>query len=216
MRHTTSVSAVAALAVAAIALGCGNEARPGANAQDGSGPTAQDDSAAIRAVAPQLPELLSPFRKPKTAADEIPGDEVQAVTDLGAAAQPGESPNLSRRLELANGEYVYLYPVANGVCKSWDAGTGCTPTRVLADRGVVVAFTATRDSPTDETPEVSVFALARDGIDEVQLILADGRTLTERIQENGALVGLTEVPVEARWRNPDGSLGSQIVAPPGT
>jgi hypothetical protein len=190
-----------------VMLGCGNRPR--------SDDLTEGDSAAVKAVAPELPELLGAFRKPKTAADEMPGDEQETLAQLGPNARPGESPQLSRRLELANGEYAYVWPQADGFCKAWDTSTGCASTRLLADRGVLVAFSARRDSPTDETFDVSVFALARDGIDEVQLVLTDGRTLTRKIQENGALIRLTELPAGAHWRNPDGSSGSQAVMPPG-
>lgn len=196
--------AVVAAVVLAVALGCGDAART-------NDPKHVGEIAAIRAVSPELPDLIGSFRRPKSPADEIPGDEQLTLAQLGDNARPGESPHLSRRLELGGGEFAYVWPEADGVCKAWDTSTGCAPTRVLAERGVIVAFAWKRDSPADSTPDVSVFALARDGIEELRLVLPEGRIRTHKIQENGALIRLTEMPLEARWRNPDGSSGSQTI-----
>jgi hypothetical protein len=199
-RTRTSAAALLALtSVAGVALtSCGS---------------ADPDRAAVERVSPELPELVSEFRRARNEADSIPGDPVAALRQTGDA-QPGEDPTLSRRLELADGQRSYAWPMRNGVCYSWPGAVGCTPTAVLAQKGVLVGtgYVSAEANPAGKAPEWQVFALARDGIRELRVALHDGSEIAREIRNNGVLVTLSQAPTEARWQNANGTIGLEPLA----
>jgi hypothetical protein len=181
--------------------------------RDAYASSADPDRAAVERVSPELPELVSEFRRARNEADSIPGDPVAALRQTGDA-QPGEDPTLSRRLELADGQRSYAWPMRNGVCYSWPGAVGCTPTAVLAQKGVLVGtgYVSAEANPAGKAPEWQVFALARDGISELRVALHDGSEITREIRNNGVLVTLSKAPTEARWQNPNGTIGLEPLA----
>jgi hypothetical protein len=181
----------AALAVA------GGEGRPGVEEETG------EDRPAVERVAPGLPTLVGAFRRSQTDADKIPGgDPLQSLRQLGLV-YPGENPLLSRRLEMVGGHHAYLWPASDAVCYAWGGASVCSSTSFLAQKGVLIGTSG------DGGPEVDAFALASDGVPEVRFTLEDGREIVARVQNNGALVRLPAAPLDARWRSPDGTAGSQ-------
>src|SRR5215210_5360669 len=125
-RSATALVAVASVFGIALAS-CGRE-EPATRVAYAS--TADADRADVERVSPELPGLVSEFRRARTETDNMPGDPVAALEESGDA-QPGEDPALSRRLELAGGDHSYAWPMKNGVCYSWPAATGCSPTTLL-------------------------------------------------------------------------------------
>jgi hypothetical protein len=210
----TRTSAAALLAFTSLAgavlTSCGNEEPVTRDAYAGS---ADPDRAAVERVSPELPQLVSEFRRARNEADSIPGDPAAALQQTGDA-QPGEDPALSRRLELAGGRHTYAWPMENGVCYSWPGAVGCTPTAVLAQKGVLVGtgYVSAGANPAGKAPEWQVFALARDGISELHLALVDGSEITREIRNNGVLVTLPNAPTEARWQNPNGTTRLELLA----
>lgn len=199
MRRFSSLIVALATALAvgvtlAVAHGGGSEhnTRSDERPADGAG-----------AISPELPRLVSAFRREQTRADRLPGDPV-ADLDKSGDARPGESPQFSRRMEIAAGP-VFAWPESDGVCYAWAGSAGCTPTAVLAENGVIVGL---RVIPGEETV-VTVAGLARDGVDNVELVFRDGRSRIISIESNAFLFEPSEVPVEVRWLNPDGTSGAR-------
>lgn len=196
---------LAALAVGgALAVARGGDSEPG----DSSGDGAPSDGAA--ALAPELPKLVAAFRREQTPTDHLAGDPVRALDNLGDA-RPGESPQFARRLETGRGA-VYAWPETDGVCYAWSASIGCTPTLVLADKGVLVGLRVTRDDPSS-SPQVSLGGLARDGVQQIELVLDGGRSEAIAVENNAFLAEPSSVPKEVRWENPDGTPGTQRLRP---
>jgi hypothetical protein len=178
----------------------GNSETEGANA---SHRVARDGAAAL---SPDLPGLISAFRREQTSADRLPGDPVGALDHLGDA-RPGESPQFARRLDTPGGA-VYAWPETEGVCYGWSGSAGCTPTFVLADQGVIVGLRVIRNDP-DASPQVSVAGLARDGITEVELVFDGGRSQAIIVDNNAFLAQPSDIPAEVRWTNPNGTSGTR-------
>jgi hypothetical protein len=169
----------------------------------GSGPPDREDRA-VEQVAPGLPTLVAAFRRSQKEGDKIPGeDPLQALAQIGSL--PGENPLLSRRLELVGGYHAYVWPANDSVCYSWSGASGCTSTSVLAQKGVLIG------TNSDGGSEVEVFGLARDGVSEIRFTLEDGSEVLAPVENNGALVRLPVMPLEARWKNPDRTNGRQRV-----
>jgi hypothetical protein len=202
MRKLPSVLAIGASALAigvTVAFAQGGSPAP-ADHLRGRGAAADG----ARALAPDLPQLLSAFRREQTAADRLPGNPVEALAALGDA-RPGESPQFSRRLQTGDGP-VYVWPETGGICYAWRGSGGCTPTSVLADNGVVVGLRVTQESP-GAPPEVSLAGLARDGIGHVEAVFDGGTTQAIKIENNAFQVNPSSIPLEVRWTNRDGSRG---------
>lgn len=185
----------------ALALAQGRESEPSRAVDDRAG---VPDGAA--ALAPQLPELVSAFRRHQTLADRLPGNPAQALDDLGDA-RPGESPQFARRLPTAHGD-LYAWPASDAVCYAWPGSTGCTPTTAFAQHGVLVGLRVAR-ADSDAGPEVSVAGLARDGIERVELVFEGGHSESVAIAHNAFLSRPSAIPAEVRWTNPDGTRGAR-------
>ncbi|MDQ3933019.1 MAG: hypothetical protein M3340_00120 [Actinomycetota bacterium] len=148
--------------------------------------------------------LMHVFRRPPTPDDVLAGARVLRDIQRRGDVQPGENPGITRRLALGGGHTALVWLRRRGVCYGSPGPAGCFPTRVLRERGVVFGAKGASDRTT-----VRMFAIARDAIDEVTFTLRGGATVTVPVADNGLLVDLPRPPVEARWRNPDGSIGSQ-------
>ena len=215
MAHTGPSSFVVAL-IFLLAVGlssCGTQELP---ARLASSSGADADRTDVERVSPELPELLSAFRRPRLESDNMPGDPVTALRESGDA-QPGEDPALSRRLELPDGKHSYAWPMTNGVCYSWPGATGCSPTSVLANKGVLVGTSYVSDAESDlsgRPPGWQVFALARDGISQLRLTLRDGSEISREVRNNAVLVSLSIGPTAAHWQDSDGAEGTQPLAGP--
>jgi hypothetical protein len=211
-RRRSALVLVALISVFAVVLSsCGSEERA-TRLAFASG--ADADRTDVERVSPELPELVNSFRRARSETDNMPGDPVAALRQSGDA-QPGEDPALSRRLELAGGQHAYAWPMRNGVCYSWPAATGCSPTAVLAEKGVLVGTSYVSESEgnlSGRPPGWQVFALARDGIGELRLALRDGSEITREVTNNGVLISLLTAPTKARWQNLDGTEGIQPLA----
>jgi hypothetical protein len=164
---------------------------------------AERKQSAVVALAPDLPELVQAFDRPQVASDVIPGgDPLEALKDVGSV-RPGETPRLSRRLDVAGDARVYAWPATDAICYAWAGASVCSDTALLDKNGVLVG------TSSNTGPEVDAIALARNGIGSVTFRLADGHELDARLTDNAAVVSLPEPPAEASWTNPDGSEGTQ-------
>jgi hypothetical protein len=198
-----SPSVIAGLATA-LAVGVTLAIAQGPGPGSGSSSVVRDADGA--GLAPELPHLIAAFAREQTATDRLPGDPVRALEEVGDA-QPGESPQFARRLE-TGGTFVYAWPKTNGVCYSWAGSAGCTPTSVLAGQGVVIGTRMTTDRQVSGAPrEVTVAALARNGIKEIEFVFGDGRSTFRPVENNALLWHPPELPAAAQWENPSGTRG---------
>jgi len=188
--------ALSALFIAAALAAAGTN---GANPGDSDA-----DRGATEELSPKLADHVAAFRLPQTAADVIPGDPAANLEHLDDA-RPGETPELSRRLDVADGRYFYAWPERDGICRSAYGAGSCSPVWLLEQRGVLVGTY----EHIDTQPKVHVYGVARDGIETVEFTLADGSSLTARIRDNGLMITLPTRPIAARWTNPDGTSGGQ-------
>lgn len=169
------------------------------------------DEAKLYATAPQLPALISAFDRAQEEADQIPS-KARFQQQLALDELAGEDRGLSRRLTGSRGDVAYVWPMEEGVCHQSAFTSGCSPTSLLADRGVLIG-----SAFGSETKDVHVFGVVKDGIDSVTFALKDGRSVTVEVNENSVQLDGQVDPVEARWMNPDGSAGVQsgLVPRPG-
>jgi hypothetical protein len=157
----------------------------------------------LRAVPPELADVMPVFAREQRPSDLLAGDPVAALNEYGDW-RPGENPLLARRIVAASGDQAHLWPMRDGVCYSSAGPAGCVPLGLLRDRGVIVATSSTSDSST-----VQVFGLAIEGIDSVELSLADGGTVSAPVKDGAFYVEASNDPAAAGWINPDGTRGSQ-------
>jgi hypothetical protein len=198
-------AAITALAVGttfAIASGGDSAQDPSASGDAGA------DQLAVEGVAPGLPSLVSAFRRTQLVSDKIPGGDASLALEQTGDAQPGENPNLARRLQPGGGGEAFVWPMSNGVCYQWSAAIACNPTATLEKEGASVGVLYTRGNPS----ELDVFILVRDGIGEVDIALQDGKRFARVVQDNAVRVTVTEQPTEVRFTQPDGTEG--VVAVP--
>lgn len=153
-------------------------------------------------VDPEFAQLVGAVRGERTVEDELPG--AQERLEASGDAQPGETPTESRRLELPDGQAAFVWPMDDGICYASPGPSGCFPTEFLAAHGVMVGSSGSAD-----TQATRVFAIARDGIREVEFILSDGSTVRVPVRGNVLLEDLPQPPREARWVNADGSVTTE-------
>lgn len=162
------------------------------------------DTAEAGAVDGELRATLGVFREVRTAGDDLPGNPVEALSRAGDL-QPGESIGLSRRVPYEAGD-AFLWPMNGGVCHTSPAGSGCVPTRVVAEKGLAVGVQAELDLRSRTYEDARVFGIARDGIAAVRLRLHDGRTVSTAVRQNTFLaLDLPDRPAEVTWSDDGGT-----------
>lgn len=160
------------------------------------------DPAAVARVAADLPRLVGAFDRVQGAEDRLPGDPVADLEALGDA-QPGESPLMARRLNVAGGSDVYLWPKSDGACFSSPGPAGCFHTKRLAEQGAILAT-----SFSSESTAVQVLGVVASGVREVRFRLDDGSRKVATVQDQGFFVVLPSDPISAHWVKPDGGIGA--------
>jgi len=203
-RRRRGTSLAAALAVALSALASFTLLSP-------SGDNSGGDSATAGGVSPELTELLAVFRRPRTTADELPGDPLAELRSTGDA-RPGEDPTSSRRVDLAPGT-VYLWPMDGGVCRSWGTSGGCMPIDILRRRGVAVATSLTRDPDGGEIDSLAVAGIVVDGIRDVRLVREGAPDIPVQLTDNVFWVDLRGVnppPSSIRWADERGQHSQRL------
>jgi hypothetical protein len=161
----------------------------------------------VAAIAPKLPELVGAFHREQVSSDRLaggPGDAVDA-----ADRQPGEAPELARKVGTAGGHPIYLWPATDAVCLSHAWSGGCIPTALLARKGAVVGTRFVASSAETGEPVRQAVVLARDGVSEVEIRTADGQAVTVDTAANAAIVNLPAAAVAAAWHGVDGSRETQ-------
>ena len=150
-----------------------------------------------------LGHALSVFRRAQRAGDVMPG--AGAAIAAAGDRQPGEDPSLGRRQDVAGGQTAYLWPKADGICYASPGPSGCFPVTILQERGVVLG-TAGRSG----APETRVYGIVVDGIREVNFDLDGGQRITVPVKDNGLLADFAARPLQASWRNADGTIGRHL------
>ncbi len=209
-----SIGASKAFGVAAVAavLIVSGAALSIAVADDESAPRPSAGSDPVGRIAPELPQLIAAFRREQDSSDRLPGDPDAAIET--GDRQPGESPALARRLGAANGRAIYVWPATDSVCLSHAWSGGCIPTDILARQGAVVGTRFLAEDPSTGAPVRQAFVLARDGVNEVEIVTANGAPVTADTRGNAAVVDLPADAVTAVWENADGTRGTQRLEAP--
>lgn len=165
----------------------------------------------VTAVDATTGALLSVLERPRTASDRLPVPAAGADQDAHSDRTPGESYDLSRRAMTVGGDPVYLWPRNDGACFSTGRVSSCADAATLKNEGAVVTFSGGQE---DGKAVVRVAGIARDGVKELELILADGTTTTAPVSENAFAIDLTTMPRSVQWSTPDG--GTHKVESPTT
>jgi hypothetical protein len=163
----------------------------------------------VAAIAPALPELVGAFRREQVSSDRLAGEPGDAVD--AADRQPGEAPGLARKVGVAGGRAIYLWPATDAVCLSHAWSGGCIPTDLLASQGAVVGTRFVAKSTETGAPVRQAIVLARDGVSEVEIRMTDGETVTADTAANAAIVNLAAPAVAAEWRGVDGTRETQTL-----
>jgi hypothetical protein len=169
-----------------------------------------NDTEAVRAIAPELPGLIAAFRRDQSASER----QVGALSGEGMEAgdlRPGEAPAYARRLGSGTDPALYAWPARGEVCVSIGSSGGCVSTELLTSRGVLIGTVFVGRSAGTQSPVHQAFVLARDGVDEVELVTEAGRRVVADTHDNGAVVDLPADLVSARWLNVDGTGGEQVL-----
>ena len=181
----------------------------GAGFAQGQDERATSDRSAVGDLAPQLPVLVDAFRRAQRESDHmIPTGGTSEPADL----RPGEAPQYSRRLATVGGQDLYAWPARGEVCVSIRSTGGCVSTAILARNGALVGTRFVAESAINAADIHQVFVLARDGVDEVVVSVADGSELVADTRDNGAVLNVAAEPISARWENVDGTQGQQRIA----
>jgi hypothetical protein len=124
-------SRASALAVAvALLSGCAESHDPAGSRE----PASYSDD-----IAPELRAMLPVFNMRRTAKDGLPvGSHSHALME--SDAQPGERPDLSRRILVSRSAgpvYMWVWPMQAGVCYAYRGGAGCADLDSLTSEGIV-------------------------------------------------------------------------------
>jgi hypothetical protein len=186
------------IAVAVIGV-CGLAALPilaSADREEGSSPVAQSDVAPTTGPTERTRELLGVFRR-----DQVPADRVLKGGESPTAAPdmvPGENPSLSRRSDPPGARNpVYIWPTDHGACWSTEGASSCGSNSDIELSGVLPTVSYGRPGAAKPNQLVGI---ARDGIPEISVDLANGASVTIPVSGNAFLVELDETPIGLRWK----------------
>ncbi len=156
----------------------------------------------VTAVDATTGRLLSVLERPRTVSDQLPEPAPGADQDAHSDRTPGESYDLSRRAMTAGGAPVYVWPRNDGACFATGHVSSCADAADIAKQGAIVTFSASQE---DGKTVIRVAGIARDGVKEIEITLADGSTTTAPVSENAFAIDLASMPRSVRWSAPDGS-----------
>lgn len=163
----------------------------------------------VTAVDAATSKLLSVFDRPQTEADRLPLPAPGADEDAHSDKTPGESYDLSRRAMTDGGAPVYLWPRNDGACFSTGHVSSCANAQDIAKQGAIVTFSGGQE---DGKTLIRVAGIARDGVKQIQVTLADGTASTAPVSDNAFAVDLADMPRSVQWDTPDGGT-HQVEAP---
>ncbi|NLT07868.1 MAG: hypothetical protein GXY03_16400 [Solirubrobacterales bacterium] len=168
-------NALIALPVVAV-LGFG---AVGAIAEDDDSNPPSEAGAMVTAVEPEAAEVASVLAEDRVAADAMP-EEVAG--DIGARADFGMNPGLSRRAIANTTSSVFVVPAREHVCVALTIGAGagaiCPPTDDLRS-GRGGAGTAVLP-----TGDIAVFGVVPDGVDSVSVQTGESDARTVAVEDN--------------------------------
>lgn len=164
----------------------------------------------VTAVEPDAAEALTVLAESRTAADAMP-EEV--ASDIGARADFGMNPDLSRRAIANTVNSVFVLPAQGHVCAVLTRGDSanaiCPPTDELKD-GKGSAGTAVL-----QTGDIAIFGVVPDGVDSVTVQLGEAGSRTVPVEDN-AYYTVVEAgtPLESvQHDGPDGTVDLPIYDP---
>jgi hypothetical protein len=144
---------------------------------------------------------LSVLDRPRTESDQLPQPAPGADQDAHSDRTAGESYDLSRRAMTAGGDPVYVWPRNDGACFSTGHVSSCADAAEIARQGSIVTYSGGQE---DGKTVIRVAGIARDGVKEIEITLADGTTATAPVSDNAFAIDLASVPRSVRWSTPDG------------
>lgn len=200
------------LAATVVAIAVSGAALSMAMANDESTTRTPPSSDPVARLAPELPRLIAAFRREQRSSDQLPGDPAGAIET--GDRQPGESPGLARTVGVADGSAIHLWPASGSVCLSHAWSGGCVRTHILAQQGAIVGTRFLATSPASGAPVYQAVVLARDGVNEVEVLTANGARVIASTGDNAAVVDLPAEAVAAEWENIDGTRGVQRLQAP--
>jgi hypothetical protein len=187
------VKVVASFLIVAVALGAIGIAAFFIN----SGSTAEATD-----VDPRVSAVLSVFDGPRSAGDDLAFDP---ATDGTGDIQPGERPDLSRRIELGQDREAFVWPRDAGVCFASPGGNGCVPIELIRDKGITVGSQQKIDTVAGRFTDVQTFGIARDGIDRVVLHFEGGSRVSTAVLDNAFFVADgNDIPTSISWTDESG------------
>jgi hypothetical protein len=154
-------------------------------------------------VDPRITAVLSVFDGPRTADDELDFDPT--APDGTGDVQPGERPDLARRISLPDGGEAFVWPMDEGVCYASPGGNGCIPIAVVREKGFAVGSQQQVNTAAGRFEDVTTFGLVRDGIPSVVLHFEDGTTQPVEVADNAFVASdRDDIPVAIGWTDADG------------
>jgi hypothetical protein len=145
----------------------------------------------------RLEQRFEVFRRPRTAADRLPGDT------LAPRLHPKQA-----RLVAQLGIYkVFLVPAgSNSVCAvefsgELEQGSECGPVASAVDNRTLMARFG---------PDYVWYAFP-DGVHDVQLTRSDGTLVRPEVRDNGIIVKVSEAPYSVTWVAADGELHGNLL-----
>lgn len=185
--------------------------------------------AAERAIPPEQDVRLAVLRRPRTAQDALPPAEAFSATHSPMAAN-GVNPQLSRRAEGFEGGGAWLIPGNGMVCLTTanaaaiQAGEESMPPGASAPRGVVhvrgalgvtgcatdgeanAGWAAGTASSSQAPGVIATGGIVPDGVGEVTVALAGGRTVSLPVHENVYMGEVHGWPVSVSFQGEHGPV----------
>lgn len=203
MTAFTLTVVVAVLGAGAIAIAAGSADDQASPGDQGPPPDRATFTQGPRAmsVPPGLAERFGILRRGRTARDELPA-EMAARMESHPTWDFGANPRLGRRASAAHGG-LFVVPGSGGVCLLAGEGSGTCNTTDAAQRGEVLG-TTTGLAHGYEEGEYRVSGIAADGVDQVVLRMADGRSFDLPVSGNVYTIDVTGEPASVAWDGADG------------
>jgi hypothetical protein len=150
------------------------------------------------------------LRRPQTAADQVPLE-----LPIGLSGASGANLGLSRRAPRAGEAEAWVVPGRGSMCliSTWPAsgggGASCQPNAAAIAGRLEVSSGSRRARGTD-----FIAGLVPDGVSEIAVHLAGGRTRMAAVRENVYLVAVSGTPESVTFTGPHGVVRLEGVALP--
>lgn len=162
----------------------------------------QDVVPPVAAPTERTKELLAVFTQARTPRDAFFNDTSDGSTPIPMSdAVPGENPGLARRADVpGTGGPIYLWPTQDGACWSVEGMSSCGTNSQISRLGVLPSLTVGRPGLEGLS---QVAGIAKDGVSEVTVALANGETVKATVNRNAFLVDVNGTAAEVRWTEGD-------------